>query len=100
MTKADEPPPVVSDVTWEAPPAGKRTKYDWTMIAKHLRSRPGEWAKVFDDDRTSLVNAIRQGAVKPLAPDLGFEVRTRNNVRAPIRKCSLYMRYVPREEKG
>lgn len=100
MTKADEQPPVVSDVVWEPPPVSTRTRYDWAAIADHLRSRPNEWANIFHNDRTSLVNAIRQGAVKPLALDLGFEIRTRNNVRAPIRKCSLYMRYVSEEEEG
>lgn len=98
MTSGEESK--VASVTWEAPPTDGRVVYDWTAIAKKLKSRPGQWAKVFDDDRTSLVNAIRQGAVRPLAPSLGFEVRTRNNVREPIRKCSLYMRYVGSEEDG
>jgi hypothetical protein len=89
-----------SEVVWEPPPPEQRKRYDWNKIAAKLKRRPGEWAKVFEQDRTSVVNAIRQGAVKSLHPDLGFEVRTRNNVRAPIRKCDLYLRYVPERDKG
>ena len=93
----------VSVVSWELPPlseAEERVRYDWTKIAAQLRRRPGEWAKIFEDDRTSVVNAIRQGAVKSLHPDSGFEVRTRNNVRRPVRKCSLYLRYVPEKDRS
>lgn len=97
LSQADDRP-TVRDVTWETPP--ERSGYDWAAIAVQLRSRPGEWARIFDSDRISLVNAIRQGSVSPLDPTLGFEVLTRNNVRSPIRKCSLYMRWnpPPREE--
>jgi len=86
----------IADVTWEDPPATRR-RYDWDAIAAKLRDKPGEWAKVFEYDRTSTVNAIRQGAITPLSPALGFEVRTRNNVRHPIRMCSLYMRWNPQD---
>jgi hypothetical protein len=93
MTKADETE-TVSDVTWEEP-VESRPRYDWSVIAEKLRANPNAWAKVFDDDKTSLVNAIRQGAIRVLDPTLGFEVQTRNNVREPERRCALYMRYVP-----
>ena len=93
MTKAEESEPV-SDVTWEEP-AESRPRYDWSVIAEKLRANPDEWAKIFDDDKTSLVNAIRQGAIRVLDPTLGFQVQTRNNVREPERRCALYMRYVP-----
>ena len=95
MTKAEERGPVRS-VTWEEP-AVPRMRYDWPAIAEELRSKPREWGKVFESDKTSIVNAIRQGAIAPLNPTLGFEIRTRNNVRYPERRCSLYMRYMPRE---
>lgn len=94
MAKAEQ---VVSDVVWEEPGPARQRRYDWSAIAAHLQANPGEWARIFERDRTSLVNAIRQGAVKPLDPALGFEVRTRNNVRAPDRVCTLYMRYVPKK---
>jgi hypothetical protein len=85
----------MSGVVWESPPLMSRNRFDWDVIANALRSEPMEWGKVFEEDRTSVVNAIRQGAVKALRPDLGFEVRTRNNVREPVRTCTLYMRYNP-----
>lgn len=94
MSKADEK---ISTVVWEDPPR-RRQQYDWDAIAAKLRSQPGDWAKVFEHDKTSIVNAIRQGAVLPLSPTLGFEIKTRNNVRYPVRTCSLYMRYVGKEE--
>jgi len=65
------------------------------VIAAKLKTQPGEWAKVFDTDKTSIVNAIRQGNVKAIRPEDGFQIRTTNNVRRPVRTCSLYMRYVP-----
>lgn len=98
MGKAEQETPPVSDVVWEAP-VELRVRYDWQALAGKMRSKPGEWAKIFDDDRTSLVNAIRQGKVAALHPDLGFQVLTRKNVRTPIRKCALYMRYVPKGEE-
>jgi hypothetical protein len=97
LSQADKEP-TTEWVTWEAPPP-PRSGYDWMEIANQLRSRPGEWAKIFDDGRISIVNAIRQGNVGALNPVLGFEVRTRNNVRAPVRKCSLYMRWNPPSQK-
>jgi hypothetical protein len=96
MTKAEQEP--VRSVTWEVP-ADPPMRYDWQAIADEMKERPGEWARVFENDKTSLVNAIRQGAIRPLDPRLGFEIRTRNNVRSPERRCSLYMRFVPRTKK-
>ncbi len=86
---------LVGTVEWEIPAPPSRAKYDWNTIAALLRERPGEWAKVFEKDRTSIVNALRQSKIMALRPEDGFEVLTRNNVRSPVRTCSLYMRYVP-----
>jgi hypothetical protein len=84
---------------WEQP-SSKEVIYDWESIAEQLRSRPGEWAKIFDWDRTSVANAVRQGSVKALRPDDGFETRTRNNTRAPVRMCTLFMRYNPKSSNN
>ena len=99
MTQADARR--VVEVVWEEPPpeSRSRNKYDWENIAHQLRSRPNHWAKVFDDGPTSVVNAIRQRKVTHLDPAMGFQVRTRNNVRTPVRSCTLYMRYVPPGEE-
>jgi hypothetical protein len=96
MSTADKEP--ISNVVWASPPE-IRTKYDWRKIAEQLHRRPQEWARIFENDRVSIVNAIRQGSIAVLDPTLGFEVRTRNNSRAPIRMCSLYMRYVPEKDR-
>jgi hypothetical protein len=90
----DEDDPV-TEVVWESPPSSSKNRFDWDVIAKSLREAPMVWGKVFDQDRTSVVNALRQGSIKALHPSLGFELRTRNNVREPIRLCTLYMRYNP-----
>ncbi len=84
-----------SEVTWESPPPVGQGRYDWAVIAEKLRTQPGEWAKIFDTDKTSIVNAIRQGNVKAIRPEDGFQIRTANNVRRPVRTCTLYMRYLP-----
>ena len=84
-------------VPWAVPPDPVR-RYDWVAIAEQLRGSPLEWARVFEQDRTSLVNAIRQGGIVALRPELGFEVRTTNNTRTAPRTCSLYMRYNPDKE--
>lgn len=87
--------PKTTGVVWEAPPSTPKHRFDWDAIAGALREQPYEWGKVFEKDRTSVVNAIRQGSVKPLHRELGFEVRTTNNTREPVRMCTLYMRYNP-----
>jgi hypothetical protein len=82
----------VSSVVWESP---NRTRYDWQAIAEQLMSEPMKWGKVFDKGPTSTVNAVRQGNVKHVRPQDGFEVRTTNNVREPARLCTFYLRFNP-----
>ena len=87
-------------IGWERP-SPSRHGYDWNSIAAQLKARPGEWLKVFEDGPTSVVNGIRNGNVKALRPDDGFESTTRNNKRAEgdrKKTCDLYLRYV--EEKS
>lgn len=92
MLATDDEP--VSGVTWEPPP--HKTTYDWTTIAAQLRARPMEWGKIFDGDRVSVANAIRQRSVAAVHPDLGFEVLTGNNRRdGSVRTCTLWLRYNP-----
>lgn len=90
--------PIRSINGWEDPPA-RRKRYDWEAIARQVQAKPMQWAKVFEGGRTSQVNAIRQGSVAAVHPDLGFEVRTTNNVRVPERRCDLYLRYNPDKVK-
>lgn len=83
-----------AEVKWEDPPPKREDRYDWDSIAGQLRKKPGQWAKVFDNDRTSLATAIRIDGIKALSPRKGFEVRTSNNVRGEVRTCTMYLRYV------
>jgi hypothetical protein len=87
-------------VAWEKPPVPRDTQYDWAASAGQWRARPGEWAKVFDRDRTSLANAIRINGIKDLLPSHGFEVQTANNRRVDPelgdrRSCTMFLRYNP-----
>lgn len=85
---------------WEDPP-DRRTRYDWSSIAKALHRRPGKWAKVFERDRASLVVALRQGSIRALHPDKGFEFRSSNGTRdEKPRMCTLHARYVPENDKS
>lgn len=84
-----------ASVVWEEPPPERSKRYDWVKIAGKLRKRPGEWAKIFDEDRASFATTIRNGGIKALQPDDGFEVRTANNVRGEPRTCTMYLRWNP-----
>lgn len=88
-----------AEVVWENPPETRR-RYDWQAIADQLRERPMEWAKVFDNDRTSLATAIRNRGIKALDPALGFQVKTTNNTRGTPRTCTMYLRYNPEKVKN
>lgn len=87
----------VKGMDWEEPEP--RTIYNWAEISAELKKHPMEWLKIFDRDRTSVVNAIRQGSIAALHPDLGFEAETRNNERGHPRTCSLYLRWNPKKVK-
>lgn len=92
MAKAD-----VTTLTWESPPFAPT--YDWGALADQARAKPMEWGLVFEQDRVSLVNAIRQGAIGDVHPDLGFETKTAHNRRFSPRLCDLWIRYNPDLEK-
>jgi len=84
-----------SGLTWERPPARSRATYQWSQIAIELRANPMAWAKIDDTVRTSIINALRQGSIRVLHPDFGFEVRTTNNVRDSPRTATLFLRWNP-----
>lgn len=88
-----------AEVVWEDPPPG-RGRYDWQAIADQLRERPGQWAKIFEQDRASLATAIRIRGVHALLPEKGFEVKTANNKRSTPRLCDLYLRYNPERDES
>lgn len=86
-------------VSFEEPPPRRDRRYDWRSIAKELEQNPGMWAKVFEKDRASLATAIRIGSITAMQPDRGIEIRTTNNVREPVRTCTLWARYVPEQDR-
>lgn len=96
MTEDDSAAQVASpDMSWQDPAGPLR--YRWDAIARELREHPMTWARVFEQDRTSLVVAVRQGAIVAVHPRRGYETQTRRNVREPgePRRCDLYMRFNP-----
>jgi len=96
-TKPDPTVPI-SSVTFRDPPVPP--KYDWPAIAAQLRERPGEWALVFKAGNASRVNAVRDGRIAAVHPDLGFEMTTVNNTRQSPRTCDLYLRFNPEKVKA
>ena len=86
-------------VSFEEPPPRRDHRYDWRAIAKQLEKNPGDWAKVFEKDVASLATAIRIGSIRSMRKDAGIQIRTTNNVRDPVRTCTLYARYVPELDK-
>lgn len=75
--------------------------YNWSDIAAQLRRRPGEWALIFENDKTSYVTSIRLNGISALRRDKGFEVRTENNKRQPPpRTCDLWLRYNPDKDRS
>jgi hypothetical protein len=88
-------------IGWEQP-SPSRHGYDWDVISTELRRNPGQWMKIFTDGPTSVVNGIRNGNVRQLRPEDGFESTTRNNKRATedsVKTCDLFLRYVPKRGK-
>lgn len=71
-------------------------KHDWPQLARVLQAHPMKWRK-FERERATVPNAIRQGKIPSVHPDLGFEIETRNNIRSAIgpRTCTLFIRYNP-----
>lgn len=89
----------IKDIVFEEPPEPRTPRYDWQAIREQLMKNPGQWARVFEKDRASVVVAIRSGHIGPMHPERGIETRTANNVREPVRTCSLYARYIPEKDK-
>lgn len=84
------------------PPPRERAPYDWQKIAAKLRKKPGEWALIFEADKTTYASAIRISGIQYLRPADGFEVRTTNNVRpaGEPRICDLWLRYNPDTDRS
>lgn len=91
-------------MVYGTPPTQRATRgrYDWEAIAEDLRAHPHEWARIFENDLTSLATAIRINGIKVLRSDRGFRVRTSNNKRGlpgqdppQPRTCDLWLRYEP-----
>lgn len=113
--RAPDPGPSV-DVDFDSPPLKEGPRYDWSAIADRLRAeartRPGEWGKIFTQDRATYYSALMQGSMSAIGRatterspvkdgSLGFEVRAENTLRGgpgEPRLCDLWMRYNPAKD--
>ena len=61
-----------------------------------------EFYKVFEQDRHSLVVSLRQGSVRALTKERGFEFHTRHNKDDAdgVRVCDLWIRYNPAKDRS
>lgn len=100
MTVTKKPGPV-----FEEPAPRRKHDYDWGDIATKCRANPGKSIKVYDNDRATYAESIRNGGVAVFR-DPGFTITTRkNHTRKDTdgterRFCSLFIRYnAPSKEK-
>jgi hypothetical protein len=85
----------LSDLGLSVQPPPSKGSYDWTAIAAALRDHPQRWILTFQQERYSLVVALRNGSIAALRPALGFRTTTRRNTRTKPRLCDLYIMYDP-----
>lgn len=90
-------PRTTPKIKFGEPPEKQTHQYDWAAVAAGLRAKPGEWGLIFTQGLTSTANAVRQG-LKDLPLD-EFEVRTANNTADSPRRCDLWLRYKPKNER-
>jgi hypothetical protein len=88
-----------SVVEFGDPPSKRESLYDWVAVARALRAKPGEWARVFEGGKVSTATAVKAGAIQAFRPISEWEFRTENNTRTNPRTCDLWMRHVPSKEK-
>lgn len=80
---------------WEDPPAGRgrQVSLPWTVWARLLRRRPGQWARLREFNARSsagnTANRIRKGGVAAFPPDQ-YEVASRRTETGSV----LYGRYI------
>lgn len=76
-----------------ADPPPDKWRPDWAEIAQTLRADPGVWHTIFLGERASLATAVALNHISHLQREDGFEMKTANNTRGPLRTCDLYMRW-------
>jgi hypothetical protein len=64
------------ELVWEEPPPRpKRKGSKWDPIATALKSNPGQWAKVVNDDNIAIKKAAEKGELICFRPAGSFEGR-------------------------
>jgi hypothetical protein len=83
-----------SVAAWVALPRGRRGPRKYISLADELRSRPGDWAQLTEQDSVraayNLADNIRRGRLVAFRPAGSFEAMTR--------KTTVTARYVGKEE--
>ncbi|WIA95769.1 hypothetical protein [Curtobacterium sp. MCBA15_004] len=78
------------DIKWEDPEPDARIKYDWAAMLAALRSRPGEWALIFEDAPASVATNLKRGIYADSKPG-EFETARRSVKKS---RAKIYARYV------
>jgi hypothetical protein len=91
----------MSNIVWEEPPGvSRRGQEEWPAIARELRQRPGQWARVKDGVSASnaahVASRIRNGFFQPFRPAGTFEAVTRRTGDTK----AVYARYVGEQDGG
>ncbi len=80
----------MTEIKWEEPPTDGRTKADVGAIARALRERPGEWAKVHEGiTSATAAQRIKRGHGS-WSPEGAFEAVSRKSGD----RIDVYARYV------
>lgn len=75
-------PTTSSEVVFGELPGGEpKPRYDWSPVARVLRARPGEWAKIAarasQPSASGVANSVRQGRYLAFQPSGAFEAVSR-----------------------
>src|SRR5262245_32001620 len=65
-------------LSWEEPPKDERKpkkESKWAPTARLLQSRPGQWAKIVDNENVGVAALIRHGDIVAFRPPEAWEVR-------------------------
>ena len=87
-------------IAWEDPPPRRRSagRRDWSTVARELRSRPGEWARIFEagegdvesERAKSITQGVRTANLTAFAPRGAFE----SAYRSESDRSAVYARFV------
>lgn len=73
------------------PPSVRAPAHDWEEVLATLSQRPGEWLLVDENERFSVVNALRAGKISALRDRVYITTRNNHTDDNGVRRCALYL---------